>query len=54
MSLERRFEWVCDGCGHIVPDDSGDPEIQEGDVLMPEGWVHTMMGDDLCGWCGRP
>lgn len=49
MSLRQRWEWACDGCGTVVPDAEG--ARQEGDVLMPEGWIHTMMGDDLCQEC---
>ena len=49
VSVVRRFVSVCDGCGHTAPDPDGCQ--QEGDVLLPEGWVHTMMGEDLCGWC---
>ena len=49
MSLKQRWEWTCDDCGTVVRDPDG--VEQEGDVLMPEGWTHTMMGEDICGWC---
>ena len=51
MSLIRRWSWVCDGCGREVVPPPEEQAVREGDVLMPEGWIHSMMGDDLCGWC---
>ena len=51
MSLVRRWAWICDGCGRTVVPPNDEQYEQEWDMLMPDGWVHSMMGDDLCGWC---
>lgn len=49
MSVRRRWENVCDGCGATVLDP--DMVEQEGDVLRPDGWTNTIMDEDFCGFC---
>lgn len=53
MSLGRRWFWTCDRCGKEVVPPPEEQEEWKSDVLMPDGWIHTMMGDDVCGWCQR-
>lgn len=38
------WEWVCDRCQR---------EAQATDDRQPEGWQHTMAGNDLCADCLR-
>jgi hypothetical protein len=53
VSLQQRWEYACDECSRKVPvpDEDSGLSPHEGDPLMPDGWVHTMMGADLCQWC---
>ena len=43
--MTQHSQWTCDNCGHIV--------VINSDGYMPLGWIHSMLGEDLCATCSN-